>query len=790
MTEKKPRKSKNQNDSEKKPEKIHLSIEGNVNTANIIIGDNNQASINAAKPASDYPLPAYNSTDVLPPPADLPLGSYLPFGRNPLFTGREADLKSLAESLLNQHTAGTVIHQAIAGMGGLGKTQLAVEFAYRYGKFFRGVHWLNLANPELLNGEIAASGAQLGLPNFPEDQPSQVTLMLNTWKAQGPRLLILDNFEAVAQVNTVMKNFNHSNLRVLITSRRSDFPITSGLGMLALEVFSETESLAFLKSSTPKRKDTEDEFKTLSVKLGHLPLGLELASRYLNAHPRLRISDYLEQAKEALAHPSMKNFRADLPAPTGHDLDLQNTFALSWLALCEDGGRVVSSDSEKRIETTTDEGLDTSEKNTRSTRPSNTEVAQKIFQAAGYLAPNTPIPLEIFEKTFELTNETCDEALTLLYGLGLLRESDSLPAIHPLLAEYARGSVDEDTEILEAVAETLGTLSKEALDTGLPALFISIKPHMPALAQYAEAGKIQSAGTLWNNYGSHLNMVADYSGARNAYEHALIVEPDNATLVNNLGMVMQDLGDLRGARAACERALKIDEAAFGPDHPKVAIRVNNLGGVMQDLGDLGGARVAYERALKINEAAFGPDHPNVAIDVNSLGSVMQDLGDLEGARTAFERALKIWEANLGPDDPQVATGINNLGSVMKDLGDLEGARAAYERAIKIFEANLGENHPQVATGINNLGSVMKDLGDFEGARAAYERALKIDEAAFGPDHPKVAQRLWWLGVISRDEGNKEIAKEYFEHALKIYKKFLPHEHSTIKSVQGFLDSLK
>ncbi len=292
-------------------------------------------------------------------------------------------------------------------MGGLGKTQLAVEFAYRYGKFFRGVHWLNLANPESLNGEIASCGSKMGFENYPDDLPSQVTLTLNTWKSHGPRLLILDNFEAVELVNAVMKEFNHSNLRVLITSRRSDWPITSGLRPLALEVFTKEESLAFLKSALQKRADKDDELNTLSERLGHLPLGLELASRYLNGHRRLKVSEYLEQAQEALEHVSMKNWRADLPAATGHDLDLQRTFALSWMALKD-------------------------------------ETAQQIFLAAGYLAPNSAIPLEIFERALKISSEFCDEALTLLYGLGLLRETDSQPAIHPLLAEYARGLSKEN----------------------------------------------------------------------------------------------------------------------------------------------------------------------------------------------------------------------------------------------------------------------------------------------------------------------------------------------------------
>ena len=113
-----------------------------------------------------------------------------------------------------------------------------------------------------------------------------------------------------------------------------------------------------------------------------------------------------------------------------------------------------------------------------------------------------------------------------------------------------------------------------------------------------------------------------------------------ATDVNNLGRVLKELGDLPGAKAAYERALKIDEKAFGPDHPNVATGVNNLGRVLQELGDLPGAKAAYERALKIDEKAFGPDHPNVARGVNNLGIVLKAFGDLPGAKAAYERALQ------------------------------------------------------------------------------------------------------------------------------------------------------
>jgi hypothetical protein len=162
-----------------------------------------------------------------------------------------------------------VNQKAITGMGGLGKTQLAVEFAYRYGKYFRGVHWLNLTNAALLDSEIAQCGLQMALANWPDDQPSQVVLTLNAWKNDGPRLLVLDNFEDVEKVNNIIPRLRHSNLRLLITSRRSDWPSTSGLNSYVLGLFARDESLAFLRKALAKRKDTDDDLTGLAERLGN-----------------------------------------------------------------------------------------------------------------------------------------------------------------------------------------------------------------------------------------------------------------------------------------------------------------------------------------------------------------------------------------------------------------------------------------------------------------------------------------------------------------------------------------
>ena len=120
--------------------------------------------------------------------------------------------------------------------------------------------------------------------------------------------------------------------------------------------------------------------------------------------------------------------------------------------------------------------------------------------------------------------------------------------------------------------------------------------------------------------------------------------------VNNLGLVLHALGEVEAARAACQRALAIDEAAFGPQHPKVAIRVNNLGGVLHDLGDHAGAKAAYERALKIDENVFGPDHPNTAETSYYTGATLVEAQRPNEAVKYLNRVLSICQNRLCRSD--------------------------------------------------------------------------------------------------------------------------------------------
>ena len=700
-----------------------------------------------AQPAYKPPRPP--RPHKLPKPGPLPPGFRLPFTRNTFFTGRTEPLKQLARTLLHHQGPATLVTQSIQGMGGVGKTQLAVEFAFRYGRFFHGVHWLNCRDPHAINAEVAACGAAMQLPNWPDEEPAQVDCTINFWQNDGPRLLILDNLEDVAAARHWLSRLGAGPLRLLLTARRTDWPETVGLDPLPLDLFTVTESRDFLRQYLPQAP--QSDLDALADRLGRLPLALELAGRYLARSPSLSLADYTHRLDSVLADPAMTGWRTDLPNATGHDLDLVATFAVTWDQITDDSAR-------------------------------------QLFLMAGYCAPNQPIPRPLLQAAAGLEAELFDHALGTLTGLGLLQSPDPAadPLIHPLLAEYAQIQA-EAPQALPPLADAVATLSRRAGKTGLPTRFAPVRSHLQRVAMAAEARSLKRAGTLWSNLCVHLQDIADFDTARGVCRHALSIcqarfgprHPEVATALSNLGSLQHKVGDLTAARTTHERALAIEVAAFGPDHPRVAIVVSNLGAVLHDQGNLATARDAFERALTIEKATLGPEHPNVALRLNNLGGVLHTLGDLTAARGAYERAAAIWEVHLGPEHPQVGVAISNAGSVAHDFGDLPAARDAYERALAIDETAFGLSHPDVARDLNNLGGVLLDLGNVEAARQALEQALAIDEAAFGPDHPNVAVHLLNLGGVSHEEGDLVAAQEAYERALAIDEAAFGPEHPRV-----------
>ena len=366
--------------------------------------------------------------------------------------------------------------------------------------------------------------------------------------------------------------------------------------------------------------------------------------------------------------------------------------------------------------------------------------------------------------------------------------------VHRLVQAVTRDQLDEDQAAAwseRALSLVAAVFPGEPEDHLSWPVCASLAPHIEAVAAHTERypDLAVKRGRLLGQLGVYLDASAQFKAALNVLERAVAFDeaaygpdhPEVAITLTNLGIVQRHLGELPNARTTLERALAIKEAAYGPDHPEVAITLTNLGLLQQQLSELPDARTTLERALAIKEAAYGPDHPEVAITLTSLGDVQRELGELPDARTTLQRALAITETAYGPDHPQVAVTLINLGIVQQHLGELPDARTSLERALAITETAYGPDHPQVAVTLINLGIVQRELGELPDARTTLERALAIMETAYGPDHPQVASTLINLGIVQRELGELPDARTTLERALAITEAAYGPDHPQVAS---------
>ncbi|HVS44933.1 MAG TPA: FxSxx-COOH system tetratricopeptide repeat protein, partial [Candidatus Dormibacteraeota bacterium] len=498
--------------------------------------------------------------------------------RNPIFTGREQLLTDLDAALASG--ARTALVQAITGLGGAGKTQVAIEYAHRHRHHYRVIWWLRAETPETLLEDLAALATPLGLTVPTDAPPAEVAATVHRELEDTPGwLLVFDNADSLDVIRDHLPGGGH----VLITSRNPAWRARATV--LDVDVWSPPEAVAFLLTRTGRSDDAGAA--ALAQALGRLPLALEQAGAFMevNATPFDR---YLHLYRRG---------GAQLLAQHG-PRDYAGTVATTW-GLSFDQVREAS------------------------------PAAAELLELCAFLAPEA-IPDDLFQPgdrgllppaLRDADDRDVEEAIGVLRRYSLIQRTDGTIGLHRLVQEVIRDALATevvDERVDAAVLLLRATFPESSGDVRTWERCAQLLPHALAVTAHAEGLATEPEATSWllDRVAVYLQGRAELDPARRLFERALAIAdtaygPDHPTVAasfdNNLASVLQDLGDLAGARQLLERALAIDEAAYGPDHSEVAIHVNNLAAVLRDLGDLAGARRGFERALAIDEAAYGPD---------------------------------------------------------------------------------------------------------------------------------------------------------------------------------------
>jgi tetratricopeptide (TPR) repeat protein len=667
--------------------------------------------------------------DRLPAPTpDLPPTSRMLLSRNPQFVGREQDLRNLA--LVIADLQPTVIVSAVAtGIGGIGKTSIAVEFVYRYGCYFAGgVFWIGCADPAAIASEVVACALTMGLPVAELPLDDQVAAVRRAWQEPLPRLLIFDNCEDPQLLATWIPTVG--GCRVLVTARRGEWSTGS---WVPIGVLARSDSITLIQTLAPHVALADAD--AVAEAVGDLPLALHLAGSYL---ARVRGHEtppqYLERlvAVEILDHPAFvgRALRAGEALPTKHEQDVARTFALSFEQL----------DLEDRVD----------------------RLAHHFLMCLACLAPGELVPQELLWAMLPAGSDSLDGVDALDRGilLGLVeRNRDAMVRIHRLIHLYLGRSLSL-TLVVDLVEDILIARTSDLNRVAYPPAMNALMPHLRWCSRAAAIRTDERMAALLNETGMALVVQGQYAAAEPLLRRALSIRemtlgsthPTTAWSIHNLAYLMESQGQYHVAEPLYLQARTIWEATLSPDHPTIAMNLHNLAVLFRAQGRYEEAEPLAQRALTIRETVFGPSHPTTAWSLNNLAALFRVQGRYEDAEPLVQRALAIREAVFGPHHPITAWSLHNLAGVLKGRHQYGTAESCYRRALLIWEEALGSEHPTTAWGLITLADLLNEQGQWVEAEALVRRTLAIHERVLGSWHPDTARSLHLLGTI--------LAKQY------------------------------
>ncbi|USP73005.1 hypothetical protein yc1106_00279 [Curvularia clavata] len=658
------------------------------------------------------------------------------------FVGRSEELDTIHRELQHDRCRKTAV---MHGLGGMGKTQLALAYAQRYKDEYSAVFWVNSKDVDTLKQGYAAAARRIY-----RDRPSLAYLkaaaegnnlneaveVVKRWLSSARNdgwLVIYDNYDTpklpghdepgTFDIRPFLPEADQG--AVLITTRSSQLQLGRPIAVKKLR---DIEHSLEILSQTSRRDGLvlDPDARKLAEELDGLPLALATAGAYLY-QLSTSLAEYLRMYKA------------------------------SWLQLQRDTPQLLTYE-DKALYTTWAISLD-SIKHRVSMDHSN-DLAVKFLQLWAYL-DNQDVWFELLQSArqrdcpewfSELTQDqlSFNKAVRVLCNHGLAEAhtfsgEDSVESqgysMHSCVHAWTKHVVNERWD------NALAGLALRCVGLHVP---YKIRPKYWVIQQRLLR---------------HANRCQEFIGV-------VIKERDTEgslyEAIHKLGNLYSKHGKLDKAEEMYQIALQGREKAFGPGDTSTLSTVNRLGNLYRRQGKLDKTEEMYQRALQGSEKALGPNHPSTLSTISNLGILYRNQGKLDKAEEIYQRVLQDKETALGPGHMSTLDTVNNLGVLYINQGKLNKAEEMYQRALQGYEKVLGHDHTSTLRTVNNLGILYRKQGKLDKAEEIYQLALQGREEALGPDHTSTLDTVSHLGNLYADQGKLDKAEEMYQRALQGY----------------------
>jgi Domain of unknown function (DUF4062)/Tetratricopeptide repeat len=674
----------------------------------------------------------------------------------PVFlAGREDLMVELEARLAAPRGPGPAI-VSLCGLGGAGKTSMAVEYAYRH-LADRGVVWQFAAQePTALAAGFGELAAQLGVWDGAGDPVAQVHAAL---ARRTDWLLVFDNVPDPSAVMGMLPPAGGG--QVVITSQYAHWPGRQGLDVPVLH---RAVAAAFLLTRTGATNAEEAAAENLAAELGGLPLALEQAGAYMQAAGR-GVGEYLGmfrlRREELLGRGE----------PAGYDKRVTTTWALAFADLEQSSEavgllRLAACCAAEDI-------------------PLNLLLRPRPIVAAALAAEVAPFLVPLLEDALAR-----DEAVTRLRRYSLISAPRAgLVSVHRLVQAITLA------QLPAGLAAVWQQASAEVIDAALPGdpdnpaawpVFAVLLPHAQAALAPGSDGMGKIAGYLGaiGNYAAARALQQEVFDAREAELGA----DDPSTLIARADLAnwTGEAGNAAAARDQFTALLPPLERVLGAEHPRTLAAHGNAAHWTGQAGNAAAACGQYSALIPVLERVLGAEHRDTLTASDRLANWTGQAGNAAAACGQYSALIPVLERVLGAEYPRTLDARSHLARWTGEAGDAAAARDQFAALLPVRERVSGAEHPRTLDARSDLANWTGDAGDAAAARDQFAALLPVRERVSGAEHPRTlvtsADLAYWTG----EAGDTAMARDHYAALLPVLERVSGAEHPRTLDVRGHL----
>ncbi|KAM4062561.1 tetratricopeptide repeat domain-containing protein [Hirsutella rhossiliensis] len=705
----------------------------------------------------------------------------VPYNKNQDFVGRSNildDLKQLLGFGQRPGAAGSRPRVALHGLGGVGKTQIALAYVYWLQEACPevSVFWVHASNAERFRQSFASIAEECQIPGHDNPQ-TDVLLLVKQWlgrKENGQWLMVLDNADdeplffsaagsssiGVNKLGQYIQECNHGAVLVTTRNKKVAVRLTKSAATYTVEIrqLGEEESKQLLKTMLKEDDEVTHVLSALSSRLEHLPLALVQAAAFIQANC-ISIEEYLDLLDES-DHTVVDLLSEDFET-IGRDSEAPQAVAQTWML------------------------------SFRQIKEQDALAGDLLSLMSLFDRQGIPIPFLSHYSTQECnggpkSNMELTKSIGLLKAFSLISEEKSGGLdMHRLVQLVMRKWLANDGKMSEFGREALSTVSQMYPIGGFENRTIcsTYLPHANAVLEIDFGGLgddgEQAKAELLHCVASYLDFEGKWSDAEKLSMAAVEIRrrvlgkkhPDALTSMAILASTYRTQGRWKEAEELGLQLIDLSNRVLGEENPNTLASMANLASTYRKQGRCKEAKELQMQELRIRRRVLGEEHPDTLTTLT-----YRKQGRLKEAEELGVRVMETRRSVLGEEHPDALTSIGNLASTFRTQGRWREAEELGVQVMETQERVLGEEHPRTLASMANLAATYQNQGRWKEAKELGVQVMEARKRVLGEGHPKTLTSMANLAAMYQNQGRWKEAEELGVRVMETRKKVLGEEH--------------